>query len=348
MFSYCGLTSPTPLPLHFHTTFEASPRLGVTYLTSPDIAKVAIRSIYAHYREILLGITNKKYRHSVAHAIITFERPYTKLVDTRGQVQQYDIQNFRDQPSSTRTLRLFRSLDLESTLFNITANVIVFIGDVAASSEDRRLPLNPLELQKHASLLLYRLLDWYKIGEEEPVNERSPLDQSVCLALMICVIFAANTHPSDEFMVQTAAHKLRVSLEKCLFRWAHAPDLLIWTLLMGSLATYHSQQPKPDFPFFKQYCGLAFADQGFNELSNAAEILDRMRKCVWLPKLDRKAKKLLVGIGLCMGEEVVETVEGVDDGAKEDVDWDVDVVGKEHVVGGLTNGRFFAKRSESR
>ena len=294
-----------------------------------------------------LQTANRLYRHSVAHAVITFERPYTTLVDASGQVQQYDIRSLHNQPSSTRTLRLFRSLELDSTLFNIIANAIVFVGDTATSLEDRRLPLNPLELQKHASLLLYRLLDWYKLGEEEPINERNPLDQSVCLALMICIVIAANTSPSDEFMVQTAAHKLKTSLSKCLFRWTKAPDLFVWTLLMGALATNHGQQPNSVFPFFKQCCGLVFADHGFDESSNTEEILDRMRKCIWLPKLDKKVKKLLNGMGFGRGEDVVETVEYPGDGMTEDVAWDVDALGKEHVVGGLTNGRFFGKRSES-
>jgi hypothetical protein len=116
---------------------------------------------------------------------------------------------------------------------------------------------------------------------------------------------------------------------------------------MGVLATSPAQQPTPDFAFFKEYCGLAFADQGFNESSNPEEILDRLRNCLWLPKLDKKVKKLLVTMGFCVAEEVVETVEYADHGVSEDAGWDVDAVGKEHVVGGLTNGRFFGKRSES-
>ena len=116
---------------------------------------------------------------------------------------------------------------------------------------------------------------------------------------------------------------------------------------MGALATYHAQQPKPDFPFFRQNCGLAFAGQGFTMSSNAEEVLDRMRKCIWLPKLDKKLKKLLVSIGFCLGDEVVETVEYGGDEPLEDVGWDVDAAEREHVVGGLTSGRFFGKRSES-
>jgi hypothetical protein len=279
--------------------------------------------------------------------VVTFQRPYTTLVDANGQVQQYDIRSFRNHPSSAHTLRLFGSLELDSTLFDITANAIAYVGDVATASENPRSSLNPLDLQKHASLLLYRLLDWYKLGEEDALSERNPLDQSICLALMISIIMAANTSPTDEFMVLTAGHKLRSALTKCLFRWARAPDLFIWTLLMGALATCPAQQPTPDFAFFKEYCGLAFADQEFNESSNPEEILDRMRSRIWLPKLDKKVKKLLVIMGLCLAEEVVETVEFAENGVSEDAAWDVDAVGKEHVVGGLTNGRFFGKRSES-
>ncbi|KAF2687200.1 hypothetical protein K458DRAFT_485464 [Lentithecium fluviatile CBS 122367] len=283
--------------------------------------------------------------HSMAHTVITFERPYTTLVDDTGQVQQYNVPSFRDRPSSARTLRLFQSLNLDSTLLDIIATAIMFVGDLVSASEDPQSPLNPLGLQKHANLLLYRLFDWYKTGEEDRLNERNPVDRSICLALMIFTVIAANT--SYDVMVQTAAKKLKASLSQCPLGWGDASDLFMWTAVIGALATHHPLLPKPDFPIFSQYCSRAFTYLGFNASSNTEEVLDRMRKCIWMPKLDKKVKKILVAMGFCLGEEVMETVEYFDDEVSENTNVGLDVNEKGRVVGGLTNGRFF-KKSESR
>jgi hypothetical protein len=277
--------------------------------------------------------------------VITFERPYTTLVDVKGQVQQYNVPPFHSRRSSAHTLRLFQSPQLDTTLSNIVGNAVDFISDLDAFFKDRRLPVNPLELQKHASLLIYRLFDWYKLGEENLLDERSAVDQSVCLSLMIFLVIAANTN--YDVMVQTAAQKLKVSLSKCFFRWSGNPDLLTWTLLMGALATYHPRQPLPDFLFFKQYCGLLLADQGFNEVLGAEDILERMKKCIWLPKLDEKVKTIL--LGMRHKDDVATNIkECPSDGVMESVGRGLDAGGKEHIVGVLTSGRFFENKGASR
>ncbi|KAF2241626.1 hypothetical protein BU26DRAFT_525126 [Trematosphaeria pertusa] len=271
--------------------------------------------------------------HSIAHAVTTFERPYTTLVDATGQTQQYDIPSFRSRPSSGRTLRLFQALKLEPALFDIVSNAVVFIGDLTCWFEEGKSPVSPLELQKHVCLLMYRLFDWYKQGEEDRGIQRNPVDQSICLALLIFLVRAYE----DSYlgMVHTAGSKLEVCLGRCVLRWGKAPDLLMWTLTMGALAT----QGTTEFAFFKRYCGVAFADQGFNEFTNAEELLDRMRKCLWLPKLDEEVKRLWAHIGFCKGEEVMETIETGPTSPKGIKD--------NEVVGSLTSNRFFGRRSDS-
>lgn len=193
--------------------------------------------------------------------------------------------------------------------------------------------MSPLELQKHVCLLMYRLFDWYKQGEEDRGIQRNPVDQSICLALLIFLVRAYE----DSYlgMVHTAGSKLEVCLGRCVLRWGKAPDLLMWTLTMGALAT----QGTTEFAFFKRYCGVAFADQGFNEFTNAEELLDRMRKCLWLPKLDEEVKRLWAHIGFCKGEEVMETIETGPTSPKGIKD--------NEVVGSLTSNRFFGRRSDS-
>jgi hypothetical protein len=291
----------------------------------------------AYVPTVWLCNTNRIRRHSVAHTVITFERPYTALADVTSQVQQYDGASLHGRLSFVHTLRLFQPLEVHPTLFNIIANAIVFVSDLTAFFEDCRSPTNPLELQKHASLLIYRLFDWYKLGEEDHLHQRNPVDRSICLTLMILLVIATNT--TYDVMIQTAVEKLKSSLSECLFGWEKAPDILIWTLLIGSLATYHPQHPPLDYFFFRQYCRVVLADQDFEVPLEVENILVRMKNCIWLPKLDEKVRLMLLDKGSPGGEVVDEVTESMRMSIEADK--------KKHIVGGLTSGRFFGKRSVS-
>ncbi|KAF2644661.1 hypothetical protein P280DRAFT_465955 [Massarina eburnea CBS 473.64] len=283
--------------------------------------------------------------HAVAHAVTTFERPYAALLDSNGQPPPYDMPTFRAQPSSTRTLRLFQSLKPDPILLDIIGSVVIFIGDLNAWLDlEHPDTLNPLDFQKNMSLLIYRLFDWYKQGEENPRLERNPIDQSICLALIIFLIASQEVRGNYRVMVQVAAQKLKIALGKCLFSWGKATDLLVWMLTIGALAT----QGTENFAFFKENCGYAYANQGINEMTTPHEMLDRMRKCLWvgstssgvgsLQNLDEHAKKLWVAMGYTQ-EEVIDSIEeGV---------MSPDRIKTEDVVGGLTGDRFYSNRKKS-
>jgi hypothetical protein len=227
----------------------------------------------------------------------------------------------------------FRDLKLCPDLFDIISNIVVFTGDLSSWLEDRRCPVDPLELQKHASLLEYRLIDWFiKEGEEE---KRNPIDQSICLGLLIFLVKASQPYdPSYRAMILTTVKKLRTALTKVsIFRWADSSDLLLWTLTMGALAA----QGSTETGFFARYCGVAFVDAGFDEQTNAEELLDRMRKGLWIPMLfDEEAKSLWVKMGLLRGEEVA----GAEDGMMSPE------IKEEEVVGMLTSTRFFSGKEK--
>lgn len=229
---------------------------------------------------------------------------------------------------------LFRDLQLCPDLFDIISNIVVFTGDMSSWYEDRQCPIDPLELQKHASLLMYRLVDWFiKEGEEE---NRNPVDQSVCLGLLIFMVKSSQPFDTSyNAMMLTTVKKLRTALTKgSIFRWGKSPDLLLWTLTMGALAA----QGSAESGFFAQHCGVAFADARFDEKTNAEELLDRMRKGLWVPMLfDKEVKTLWVKMGLVKGEEVVGGEEGpMSPEIKE-----------EEVVGMLTSTRFFTRKNKS-
>ena len=200
--------------------------------------------------------------------------------------------------------------------------------------QDRLCPVDPLELQKHASLLMYRLVDWFIRASREEAT--SPVDQSICLGLLIFMAKASQPYdPSYHTMIQTTVKKLRASLTRgSIFRWATSPDLLLWTLTMGALAAQNSTESA----FFAQYCSVAFADAGFDGKTEANELLDRMRKGLWIPMLfDEESKKLWIQIGLVKSEGVGEIIEEgiVSPEIKED-----------DVVGTLTSTRFFSKKKK--
>ncbi|KAJ4305066.1 hypothetical protein N0V90_000596 [Kalmusia sp. IMI 367209] len=270
--------------------------------------------------------------HSIAHAVSTFERPYTTLVDSTGNIQQYDIPSFRGRPASARILRFFHPLRLDLDLYDIISNVVVFIGDLNIWNDNIKTPVDPIEMQKHVCLLVYRLFDWYKLREECSNIDRNPVDQSICLALIIFLVIAYNQNYS--IMVYAASLRLITSLENCLlFNWGNATDVLMWTLTMGGLAARHTE----NFDFFKRNCVMAFKAQGFNEDTNPEEVLDRMRKFLWLRKLDKDVKDVWAEMGICKGEDVVDMMMS---GMKSP-----DRIKKEDIVGGLTNERFFGKKT---
>ncbi|KAF2735062.1 hypothetical protein EJ04DRAFT_222574 [Polyplosphaeria fusca] len=270
--------------------------------------------------------------HSIAHSIASFQQPYTTLLDSNGEAQKYDLPSFRPQPSSSRILRLFRNLRLDSDLFTVIADIVVFIGDLSSWYEDRRCPLDPLELQKHSSLLMYRLFNWYSKGGDDT---RAPVDQSMCLGLLIFLVRASQGYdPSYRAMILTTVKKLHAALARgSLVQWANSPDLLLWTLTMGAMAA----QGTGEFVFFTQYCSRAFADAGLdNKTTSADELLARMKRCLWIPLLfDDDVRKLWIHMGLAQSADVQEVVE---DGALISPD-----IKEDDVVGMLTSTRFFSR-----
>jgi hypothetical protein len=134
-------------------------------------------------------------------------------------------------------------------------------------------------------------------------------------------------------MIFTTAKRLRVALTRgSIFRWAKSQDLLLWTLTMGALAA----QGTAESAFFSQYCSVAFAGAGFDNKTNVDELLQRMKKCLWIPLLfDAEAKKLWVQTGLAKGEEVVDAPQ------KEEINPDIK---DDDVVGLLTSTRFFSEK----
>ena len=276
------------------------------------------------------GLADCRVRHSIAHSITSFHQPYTTLLDDAGDPVTYDIPSFEVDPSSFRTLRNFRSLDTDSDLMGIISDIVIFTSDLTKWYTDRGCKANPLDFQKHASLLMYRLFDWYSKTEKE----RAPQDQCICLALLIFVVRVV--HPQDnqyKTMTMAAVRRLREALEQTTkSTWGKSPDALLWVVTIGSLAAQRST----DMAYFDQYCRTAFTDAGFEGEVTCEEILARMHQYPWIGTvLDQDGRVLWRRIGLVKVEPYDDLVEQFAALNTEITDDDA--------VGVLTSTRFFSK-----
>jgi hypothetical protein len=227
----------------------------------------------------------------------------------------------------------------------IFESVDIFISDLADwyESGNTFLTHDPIELQKHACLLTYRLFDWYQTGEELEMSGnigRNPLDQSICLAHLIFLVMA--TEPLARSLGSRLAKvvlKLRSSLQRVpLSDWTAAPEAFLWTLTMGALAAKdlpRTPHVRPsELAFFMQYSQLAFPSEDNNRLASAQDILRQVQLCPWIPSiLNAKARRLWAQIGLCM-PDVVDLYES----SSEEEGLPVD---DEHALGQSTTARFF-------
>ncbi|KAF2865894.1 fungal-specific transcription factor domain-containing protein [Massariosphaeria phaeospora] len=283
--------------------------------------------------------------HSIAHSVSTFQRPYATILGINGAAQKYDIPSFRTRPSSAHVLGLFRDLKLDADLLDIIDDITVFVGDISSWFKDPTCLFDPIELQKHGCLLMYRLFDWYSKDEDsngdtsrtkDTRHTDSPIDASISLALLIFLTRTAQPlDPSYRSIILTTVRKLRAALTTgSSFRWAKSPDLLLWTLTMGALAAQGSTEAK----FFTKYCEVAFADAGVGVMSNADNLLKRLGKCLWIPMVfDDEVRALLTLIGVGKQEEAGQVLQK-DELATEELK-------ENEVVGLLTSHRFFPDRS---
>lgn len=281
-----------------------------------------------------------------------FRRPYALLIDPAGGTEDYAGGSYPTSHHLASPTPFERSCS-NNLLLMIFESVDLFVSDLANWYEYGRdcLILDPIELQKHACLLTYRLFDWYQIGEElKRAGDigRNPLDQSVCLAHLI--FLTISTEPLARSLGSRLAKvvvKLRHALQQVpLSKWASAPEALLWTLTLGALAAKglpKIPQARPsELAFYVQYFQSAFPLGDKNRLASTHDILRQVQRCPWIPSIfDAKARRLWVQIGLCV-PNVVDLYES----SSEEEGLPVD---HEHALGQSTTARFFpAMKSGSR
>ncbi|EAT84742.1 hypothetical protein HBH56_048410 [Parastagonospora nodorum] len=282
--------------------------------------------------------------HSIAQSISTFKQPYAVLVNASGQVEDYAVTTSQLPSAFAHILRPFRELNIDRSLLRIIFASTVFIVDLTDWYSCGICPTDSLDLQKHASLLMYRLFDWHQQSECGSVGgptPTSPVDQSVCLALLIFLVNATepNAGPLGPRLSKVVT-KLRQSLQRIsMLRWAKCPDLLLWVLTMGALgAGSYSRANKtygdPCLGFFTGNIKLALAGKFVHQRPSIDHLIDILGSCLWVPSVfNKRVRSLSMPIGLC-GTCIIEVE---DASSSED-----ELVDGEYALGHSTTSRFFA------
>lgn len=250
-------------------------------------------------------------RHSIAQAITTFKHPYAVLVDAHGHVEDYAIIAKQSPSDFAQILRHFRVLNLDRPLLKIIFAITIFVADLTRWYETGICPVDSLDLQKHASLLMYRLFEWYRHSEGDNTSFRLPtaaVNQSICLALLIFMVNATepSAGPFGSRLSKTVARLDQCLRAAPLYLWSSAPNVLLWVSSMGALGaknlskTQQASGNEPSLTLFEQCIRSASIGEFLDHNTPADLLLDKMRSCLWIPSVfDERAKTLWALMGLC-------------------------------------------------
>lgn len=283
-------------------------------------------------------------RHSIARSITTLRKPYATLLDIEGRIEDYTSASFNPSNASICTLRHFHNLGIDNSLFTIISTIAIFVSDLDIWYDTGTCPIDSLDLQKHASLLMYRLFDWYdRFTNNEHKYYDQTVDSSICLATLIFMVIATESNATFGSRLFKVVTELQTSLRGVpISQWANAPDLLLWTLTMGTLGA--KSLPKSSSSLGTEFISYFFTEEyrqtffnfGSSETCSTESMLQRMKYCLWMPSIfDKRAKRLWTSIGLCR-RDVIEVDEMSSEGERESI------VDDEYALGQSTRMRFFA------
>jgi hypothetical protein len=239
-------------------------------------------------------------------------------------------------------------MHIDRSLFKIVVAITLFVADLTKWYENGICAVDSLDLQKHASLLMYRLFDWYQqhSGDGNCSTQKSShaVNRSICLAILIFMVNATDpTASSFGSRLSKTITKLWHALRRIpIVRWRKTPDLLFWVLTMGALGAkglprnHTAPGGEPELVFFQEQIRLASTNENLAQHASTSQFLDRVRSCLWIPSVfDERAKLLWVSMGLC-GACMME-VDDVDDVSSSEGEQ----VEEEYALGQSTTLRFF-------
>jgi hypothetical protein len=221
----------------------------------------------------------------------------------------------------------------------------LFILDLASWYDTGRTPhlLDPFDLQKHSCLLMYRLFDWYKAGEDSEIAGgvgREPVDQAICLAHLACLVIATEPHAQNfGSRLSNVIVKLRQALQRTpVSYWARTPDALLWVVTIGALGAKGLPRLQSncisELGFFSQYAQLYFNPIESDGFTTAHSLSQSAQRFPWVVSVfEVRARRVWALMGLCM-PDVIDLYESSSEEEGAPID-------DEHALGQSTTARFF-------
>ncbi|CBX99959.1 predicted protein [Plenodomus lingam JN3] len=228
-------------------------------------------------------------RHSIAQSITTFRRPYAVLDDISGYFGHYATTSSNFYITPSHITRQCQDLGVNRILLEIIHAIVVFVPNLILWYDRSSCLVDSIELQKHASLLMYRLFDWY---DRCPGDDRHAMDRSICLALLIFMTHATEPKavPFGSRLAKVVG-KLHVIFQEIpLSAWSNARDVYLWVITMGALGSQDplsinsSLRVDPIMVFFAQKFALAF-ETGTMDVTAEAYMIDKLHACLWIPSV---------------------------------------------------------------
>jgi len=190
---------------------------------------------------------------------------------------------------SENFIDLCRSTAISESLIEIIQDLLTYTFDLNAWFSTEGSPLDPLDIQNHASILECLFLRWLR-GDDTSERTHTAVEESLCIALLVFVVRASESIGRREepyHLHYTATKRLQEALSATSRPdWASCPDLLLWILATGAI----SAQGSTECAWLVFQLSSACAEFGIESLNN---LLERLHQCVWVNyKLDMAAERL--------------------------------------------------------
>jgi hypothetical protein len=221
----------------------------------------------------------------------------------------------------------------------------LFISDLASWYDNAHTPhlLDPFDLQKYSCLLMYRLFDWYKTGEDSEIAGgigREPVDQAICLAHLACLVIATEPHAQNfGSRLSNVIVKLRQALQRTpVSYWASTPDALLWVITIGALGAKGLPRSQSncisELGFFSQYAQLSFNPTEGDGFTTAHSLSQSVQGFSWIASVfEVRARRVWAQMGLCM-PDIIDLYESSSEEEGAPID-------EEYALGQSTTARFF-------
>ena len=190
---------------------------------------------------------------------------------------------------SENFIDLCRSVSISESLIEIIQDLLTYASDLNAWFSPEGSPLDPLDIQNHASILECLFLQWLR-DNDGPQTIHTAVEESLCIALLVFVFRAAESigrREEHSHLHYTATKRLQEALSATSRRdWALCSDLLLWILAAGAV----SAEGSTECAWLEFQLSIACAEFRIESLDS---LIEHLHQCVWVDyKLDMAAERL--------------------------------------------------------